>query len=740
MDIFGKSISAAIFDMDGTMLDTERLRLTMLKQASTELHGQSMSDELLMDSLGLSAQRAEALAKACYGAAYPYAQIRERADALELDYVRQQGVPVKNALIDVLERLKKNGILLAVATSSRRAIALEYLQQANLSKYFDVVVCGDEVCQGKPDPEIFLTAAERLTCPPEQCLMFEDSQNGLRAALAAGGQAVYVKDIKDPELRYRQQALFACQDLDAFLRALIPLTRRYPMPRINERFPQSHNQLSVGIHGFGAIGGGYLSQVLANWDGYTRPARIIGVTGNALLRNLVNAFGQFTVNYERLAFEQTIKNVELIDAADETAVIAMYRSCPLVALCLPEPAIRQQADLLARALLSRQAVAAGPLTLLIVLNKVRAGQYVRQQILEALLRRVGQAEAMAVLAGVHFCETVVNRMVSRLPKRALLTQIQSGLTRLDGIPALDLTALAGQPATEAKPLSLQAIAGLLGDLSSIQQRLARLNLVLFNSEPDMALYVSDQSPLLARLRQVKVVEDIAGLQMIKNRLSNGTHAILAWFGGLLGHQTIGQAMGDERVQRLVDRLMREEIQPLLLARWPQHADYMADFIPAFVQRCRLSFKDPCDRVGRDPIRKLQHGERVLGTLTLAQEQGLASPMLELGLAAGLLWALEAVAPADEEGRQLRQWYAEEGSLERLLTHDWRLAGKPVRFVGPGQEALLDRLTALLAEYEQQPEQFFARPLVAAQQAAKPARVKVARRQVTTQQTRAALIP
>ena len=60
-------------------------------------------------------------------------------------------------------------------------------------------------------------------------------------------------------------------------------------------------------------------------------------------------------------------------------------------------------------------------------------------------------------------------------------------------------------------------------------------------------------------------------------------------------------MGDERVQRLVDRLMREEIQPLLLARWPQHADYMADFIPAFVQRCRLSFKDPCDRVGRDPI-------------------------------------------------------------------------------------------------------------------------------------------
>lgn len=726
MDIFGKSISAAIFDMDGTMLDTERLRFTMLKQASAELYGQSMSDELLMDSLGLSALRAEALAKDRYGEAYPYAQIRERADVLELDYVRQHGVPVKNALIDVLERLKKNGLLLAVATSSRRAIAEEYLQRANISKYFDVVVCGDDVRQGKPDPEIFLTAAERLTCPPEQCLMFEDSQNGLRAALAAGGQAIYVKDIKDPELCYRQQALFACQDLEAFLTALIPLTRRYPMPRINERFPQSSNQLSVGIHGFGAMGGGYLSQVLSNWDGYTRPARIIGVTGNALLRNLVNAFGQFTVNYERLAFEQTIKNVELIDAADETAVIAMYRTCPLVALCLPESAIRQQAEVLARALLSRHAAAAGPLTLLIVLNKVRAGQYVRQQIQEALLRQVSQAEAQAVLGQVHFCETVVNRMVSRLPKRALLKQIQTGLARLDGVQPLDLTALGGQPALAPKPLSLQAITGLLGDLSSIQQRLARLNLVLFNSEPDMALYVSDHSPLLARLRQVKVVKDIASLQMIKNRLSNGTHAILAWYGSLLGYQTIGQAMGDERVQRLVDRLMGEEIQPLLLARWPQHADYMADFIPAFVQRCRLSFKDPCGRVGRDPIRKLQQGERVLGTLTLAQEQGLATPMLELGLAAGLLWALEGIAPADEEGSQLRQWHADSGSLASLLTDDWRLAGKPVRFVGAGQEALLARLTALLAEYKQQPEQFFARPL-AAPQPAKPAQDQAVRR-------------
>ena len=197
-----KTFEGAIFDMDGTMFDTERLRFKMLKRASKELFGQEISDNILYNSLGVSADTAEQFAKKVYGEKYPYKEIRELADQLERQYIREHGVPVKNGLYNLLERLKKSGVLIALATSSRREIAEEYLLSAKVLRFFDVTVCGEEVENGKPDPEIFLKAANELNCEPSNCLIFEDSQNGLLAASASGGLTVYIKDIKDhnPEI------------------------------------------------------------------------------------------------------------------------------------------------------------------------------------------------------------------------------------------------------------------------------------------------------------------------------------------------------------------------------------------------------------------------------------------------------------------------------------------------------------------------------------------------------------
>jgi HAD superfamily hydrolase (TIGR01509 family) len=110
---------------------------------------------------------------------------------------------VKAGLYNLLERLKKNGVLIALATTSKREIAEEYLVNAKVLRFFDITVCGDEIEKGKPDPEIFLKAAGELNCELGNCFIFEDSPKGLIAASAAGGVPIFINDIKKLNLKSR---------------------------------------------------------------------------------------------------------------------------------------------------------------------------------------------------------------------------------------------------------------------------------------------------------------------------------------------------------------------------------------------------------------------------------------------------------------------------------------------------------------------------------------------------------
>lgn len=717
MTFEGRKIEAAIFDMDGTMFDTERLRFDMLKQASAKLVGESISDALLMASLGLSAVSAEALAKKTYGQSYPYRAVRAKADELETAYVRANGVPVKEGLYDVLERLKRSGVLIALATSSRRAIAEEYLVGAHVMRYFDILVCGDEVQKGKPDPEIFLKAARALNCDASACLIFEDSQSGLLAASSAGGLPIYVKDIKDPAPDVKAKAFRAYERMTDFLQALIPCTPKLPMPKINEQFPQNAGYARVGIHGFGSIGGGYLAQVFSHWDGYTRPAELIAATPNRMIRELVNAFGRYAVKYESLAYFQTITGVRVIDMDDEDAMADMYTRAQIVGLALPEQAIRTQAPLIAKCLLRRFERTDEPLTLLVVLNKIKGGVFVRRHIENALCKLVEPKRAHDVLRKVVVSETVVNRMVGTLPPDELATQVQGKLLRLqrriapleaDALQVLYFSAAAHRTKrpsryTEAETVHIDKMSRTLHSLAEYGRAVAETNITLFSSEPDMPLYASKGSPILETLRQVVVVDDIGLLQDIKNKLSNGTHAIIAWYAALLGYQTIGQGMGDERVLELATRVMRSEVGPALLAERPELGDYIASFISNFIKRCRLSFKDSCHRVGRDPMRKLQSGERVFGAIALARKNGIETSGLEFGAACALLYAVLLLNPKDKESQRIRELYAKNHSVADVLTYTGSYNGAPYRGLDPEADRELitrvaEHFDALAAEF------------------------------------------
>ncbi|WP_211336843.1 bifunctional mannitol-1-phosphate dehydrogenase/phosphatase [Corticibacter populi] len=691
-----KHIRAAIFDMDGTMFDTERLRFSTLRKASLQLFGQSISDEVLYGSLGLSAKKAQELAQQHFGPRYPYQAIRRRADELELAYVRKYGVPVKKGLYDVLERLKRNGVLLALATSTRRAIAEEYLLSAKVLKYFDATVCGDEVIHGKPAPEIFLTAASEINCAPEECLILEDSANGLKAAVAAGGLPIYLLDIKHPPAAIRKKAFAGYDSMLGFLQDLQQVTPHLPLPRLSDAFPPTQNHSIAGIHGFGAIGGGYLSQIFSHWDGYARPRKIIGVTGNALYRGIINHFGKYRVRYPDVAFDQSIENVEIVDSGDEAAICQMYVDAEIIGICLPETAIRSQAPLIGRALAQRQRDKPRRLAVLVLINKVGGADFVRKAVAEALAEQLGASSAGAVLKEVDFVETVVNRIVTKIPRETVFKLIRASLGNFErsaGAQTIDLgppvRQLLGQKAATTET-ALPQLYEKMSRLSNLTTAINQVNVALFHSGPDMPLYVQKGPDILGRLCQLKVVDDIAQIQTIKNKLLNGTHVILAWYASLLGYETIAQGMGDERVATLVRRLVNQEIKPAIVRESPELAEHVNSFMNNFLQRCRSSFKDPCRRVGRDPLRKLQQGERIMGSIALAERHGIATPMLEYGVALGLLYAIRRAAPSDKESQQIKARYEAGESVARLLCWQGSYHGKPYRGLSPERDMALIR--------------------------------------------------
>ncbi len=725
MKFFDKEIEAAIFDMDGTMFDTERLRFKVLKEASKTLFGKEMSDELLYDSLGVSAVTGEKLAKQLYGEEFPYKKIRALADDLERKYVRENGVPVKEGLYNLLERLKKNQVLIAIATSSRREIVMEYLIRAKVLRYFDIVVCGDEVENGKPHPEIFEKAAAELCCEPEKCMIVEDSTNGLKAAIAAGGIPIYIKDIKDAEEEVLPGIFKGYGRMIDFRDDLIPYTLSMGIPDLIETFPQSMDYEIAGIHGFGAMGGGYLAQIFSHWDGYTRPQKIIGATRNQMIIQLVNSIGKYRVKYESLAYFQNIDNVEIIDMQDEEQVIDMYEKSTIIGLSLPEKVISLQADLIAKSILNRYRLGLDKLTILIVMNKINASRFVKKNVERALLKIVDETEAKAVIDSVYFVETVVNRMVSSTPEENIAGKVKNDLDilyhnvttyydDLRGVLDVFNRPVEVEGKRKRKPSKKDVEAKVVSVSKSINSAVQfvkdvnDINITLFSAEPDMALYASDVSPYLNRIRQIQVIHDIKSMQEIKNKLSNGTHAIIAWYSWLLGYDTIGQGMGDPNIEKIASRIMKHEIRPAMITENPDLKRYIDSFIANFIKRCRVSFKDKCTRVGRDPMRKLQKGERVLGAISLAQRYDRETPTLEFGVACAILYSIRSVNVKDGEAEKIRNMYNETHSIKGILTYSGLYGKSRYKGLDPEVDAELiarienefDRLVKKIPEREE----------------------------------------
>lgn len=206
-------IKAAVFDMDGLLIDSERIALETFVEIG-DVYQLDGIEELYRQVIGMNHQ---AITKIVTEA------LQERVDPKRFlaDWsVSYQGkvaakpVPVKTGVHEVLGALAHRKIPAAVATSTGTEMATKKLRNSGLLDYFQVLIGGDQVSQSKPSPDIYLRAAESLRVEPAHCLAMEDSPNGVRAAVAAGMQVVQIPDQLQPDadLLLLGHQVFPCID------------------------------------------------------------------------------------------------------------------------------------------------------------------------------------------------------------------------------------------------------------------------------------------------------------------------------------------------------------------------------------------------------------------------------------------------------------------------------------------------------------------------------------------------
>ncbi|KAF0676614.1 HAD family hydrolase [Profundibacterium mesophilum] len=188
----GRPFAAEIFDLDGTLLDTESLGLEAGIEALAEL-GHNVDAATMRGLIGLDSPTALAVLSRHLGVVLEQERTMSHWRAAMARRCRS-GVPVMEGALALLDRIDALGLPRAVATNSRTQGAVSKLEASSLAGRFEVVIGFEQVARGKPAPDVFIEAARRLGIAPARCLVFEDSDVGTRAALAAGMTVVQIPD------------------------------------------------------------------------------------------------------------------------------------------------------------------------------------------------------------------------------------------------------------------------------------------------------------------------------------------------------------------------------------------------------------------------------------------------------------------------------------------------------------------------------------------------------------------
>ncbi|OLQ91292.1 haloacid dehalogenase [Vibrio panuliri] len=190
-------LKAVLFDMDGLIFDTERVYKQSWQYAAQQqnLH---LSDEFYQQFIGVQDADCERKLLEYFADDIDmprYVQQRNQ----HFHRQRNQGIALKTGFSELFNQIKQCGLMTAIVTSSqRKEVEFNFASTTYLAQ-FDIIITAEDVPRGKPHPDCYLLACQRLNIPPNQSLVLEDSNQGVRAALAAGCLAVMIPDLAPPE-------------------------------------------------------------------------------------------------------------------------------------------------------------------------------------------------------------------------------------------------------------------------------------------------------------------------------------------------------------------------------------------------------------------------------------------------------------------------------------------------------------------------------------------------------------
>lgn len=191
-----------IFDMDGLLFDTEQIWQKNWRELAIEF-GQTPHPNFPRSITGTSGQMMQDVIAKHYPAIDAAAFMKECKKRVHDDVM--VFVPEKPGLHEILEFFHQKGVKMAVASSSNTEVIINNLKKSDVFQYFEVILSGQDVEHGKPAPDIFLLAAEKLGLAAEDCYVFEDGINGVQAGIAAGCATIMIPDTLEPTEECREK-------------------------------------------------------------------------------------------------------------------------------------------------------------------------------------------------------------------------------------------------------------------------------------------------------------------------------------------------------------------------------------------------------------------------------------------------------------------------------------------------------------------------------------------------------